>query len=81
VIYAGTYLTHELVSHLIGPLLVEAGVRSVMDAPSGVECASRSGQGKVLTFVQNTGSEPLTFAGPHGEIELGPYGCTVIRES
>jgi hypothetical protein len=80
VVYAGTYLTHELVTHLIDPLLAEAGVRPLLDAPAGVECSSRSGRGRVLTFVQNTRSEPVAFEGPQGTIALGAYGCTVIRD-
>jgi len=80
VLYVGTYLTHALVGQLFGPLFNEAAVAPPLRVSPGVEISTRSRADQELTFVQNTTAEPVAFAGPDGQIELGSYGCLILRE-
>ena len=78
IIYVGTYLTHGLAAQLFAPLFADAGIEAHALAP-GVERTTRTGRGGSLYFFQNTVGEARTVSGPGGDIELGPYGCAVVK--
>ncbi len=91
VVYVGTYLTAPLVEGLSSLLFEKAGVTPLLERlPEGVEVSLREGSDRRLLFVQNTRDAPATVAVPEGDdlltgapisvaLELGPYGCAVVK--
>ena len=69
----------------------KAGVTPLLERlPQGVEVSLREGSDRRLLFVQNTRDAPATVAVPEGDdlltgapissaLELGPYGCAVVK--
>ncbi|OWW04038.1 beta-galactosidase [Rhizobium sp. R72] len=91
-VYMGTYLTPWLVDGLADQLFSRAGIAPlVANLPPTVEVSVREGKDRMLMFVINTGEAPVTITSlPSGTdlltgedirsgLELGPYGCAVIR--
>lgn len=79
VIYVGTYLTHALVAQVFEPLFGEVAIEPEFQLPPGVELSTRSGAGRHLTFLQNTGAEPVEVRGPSGSISLSGYECRILQ--
>lgn len=69
--YVGTVLKEEsFYDRLIVELLEDAGIRSRVHPPKGVEASVRQGQGKKLLFLMNHTEKPKTVTVPEGRIEL-----------
>ena len=94
VIYVGTYLTADLATQLVETVLEPQGVKPLIaDLPQGVEVTVRQSEDRELFFILNTGAEAVTlFDAPHGKellsgsaaggaLNLGPYGCAIIRRA
>ena len=81
VIYAGTYLTHELVAQLFEPLFVAHRVEPALKVPAGLEVTTRSAPDRTLTFVQNTGDETMMIETPAGAVQLPAYGTIILPGS
>lgn len=60
----------EFYDQLIRNLLIDAGIKSVLEPPAGVEVSLREGAGKKLLFIINHTEEKQTVAVPPGKVDL-----------
>lgn len=58
-IYVATRPEQTLINSLVGRLLSDLGVKSPLEAPTGVEVTRREGDGRSYTFVLNHNSVPV----------------------
>ncbi len=91
-VYVGTYLTDPLVEGLTEQVFPSAGVAPLIrDLPQKVEVTMREADGRKLLFVLNADADPSVVSGVpsgvdlltgqpvSGALQLGPYGCSVIK--
>ena len=92
VIYAGSYLTEELVPLLFDHVFSQGGIEPLLaDLPEGVEVTMREADDRRLLFVLNTRDEAVEVANvpsgrdllgeagvSNGRISLGPFGCAIV---
>jgi beta-galactosidase len=78
-IYVGAHLEPADLARVLGILMAEAGVKSRMQTPPGVEVATRGSGKQTWTYVLNHTAEPQTIQTESGAVTLEPYGVQVLR--